>query len=123
MKKLKLDLDDLRVESFATAPGGDAKGTVVGYATEPVWTVCYFTCNVTCNGAETCDTCGGGGQTDLDCGSGYYTCPTCDFTCDDYSCQMTGDGCACNYTEGAGCTHGQQVTCAIGGPHGGPCPN
>ncbi|HEU0012723.1 MAG TPA: hypothetical protein VFQ45_03530 [Longimicrobium sp.] len=36
MRKLKLDLDDLRVDSFSTAAEGEgAEGTVYGYVTFP----------------------------------------------------------------------------------------
>ena len=73
MKKLKLDLDDLKVESFETTPEtGNPRGTVVGYGDtfgrcetfdlitcfEPCETsTCGHTCARTCN--NTCgSTCG-----------------------------------------------------------------
>lgn len=116
MKKLKLNLDDLRVESFETSPAAPKDGTVHGYAETYEYTICGLTCDATCAGQSTCDL-GCGGQSTTLCGGGG----TEDFTCNDYSCQYTSPGCSCN-TEGPGCTYGPQVTCAVGGPHGGPCP-
>ena len=60
MKKLKLDLDALQVDSFETvnAQGSDGKGTVMGYV--PVFTEdgCTFlqqgTCDASCAGG-TCN--------------------------------------------------------------------
>ena len=46
MEKIRLDLDALEVDSFATdAPGADAKGTVRAHAAtrEPAYT-CGYTC-------------------------------------------------------------------------------
>jgi hypothetical protein len=49
MKKIKLDLDDLKVESFDTLPDG----AVFGYSTCP--TVCQQSCgNTYCGSCETC---------------------------------------------------------------------
>ena len=54
MKKLKLDLDDLRVDSFDTTPtaGASERGTVFGQylETAPRWCA---------TDGDTCDTCGG----------------------------------------------------------------
>ena len=96
MKKLKLDLEDLSVESFATTPEPRAEGgTVFGQQC-----TCYTQC--TCPGCPTCDascngTCGGtcGGTCDASCNG---TCGgTCDFSCGDtcyetcgYTCQTCG---------------------------------
>ncbi len=70
MKKIKLSLEDLEVESFTTTPEdpGKKRGTVVGFATA-------FTCNTNgchpeCTGDPTVP----------------YTCP---YTCDDMSCNPT----------------------------------
>jgi hypothetical protein len=63
MKKLTLDLDDLKVESFETA--GTSQGTVFGYDPVSCPTCGQATCS-TCQGQYTCDP----------------TCPdTCEFTC------------------------------------------
>ncbi|MET0399703.1 MAG: hypothetical protein ABW277_23145 [Longimicrobiaceae bacterium] len=78
MKKLKLDLEELSVESFATTP--DARvdgGTVFGQQC-----TCYTQC--TCPGCPTCDascngTCGG------TCGA------TCNASCDGTCGCGTGD--------------------------------
>ncbi len=94
MKKLRLDLDAIRVESFdTTAPKAAAAGTVRGHSGyESCWGV---TCSVTCAG--TC--------------YGQYTCEaynTCAHTCDLVN---TCDTCAtlCEYT-----CNGQK-TCDFGG--------
>ena len=95
MKKLKLDLEDLAVESFATTPeAGRDGGTVFGQQC-----TCYTQC--TCPG---CPTCAGYGTCDASCnGTCAASCNgTCGATCDgscygtcDYACQ-TGD--TCDYT-------------------------
>jgi hypothetical protein len=77
MRKLKLDLEDLSVESFATTPEARHEGgTVFGQQC-----TCYTQC--TCPGCPTCDaSCNG----------------TCDQTCDDscygscYSCAVYVNG-------------------------------
>lgn len=84
MKKLKLSLDGLQVQSFTTAIGAPNRGTVHG---EQQCT-CY-TC--TCPNCETCgascpNTCGLSCQTcDAFCRTGeqYESCnyASCDFTC------------------------------------------
>ena len=48
MKKLRLDQDDLRVESFGTEPGMGSRGTVLGHS--------YMTCDVTCDPWFFCQT-------------------------------------------------------------------
>lgn len=64
MQKLKLDLDDLQVESFATVPdierGG--RGTVKGYSTSTEsWTCSPYganTCGMGCSYGNSCaDSC------------------------------------------------------------------
>lgn len=85
MKKMKLDLDQLSVETFATTSGEDDEGTVVGNQVRPPRTLrtCWDTCG-TCicqlTGRRTCDTC-------------YRTCdqtcgPTCELTCQ-FTCPRT----------------------------------
>lgn len=41
MKKLRLNQDDLRVESFRTEPGAERRGTVLGHS----YMTCYETCD------------------------------------------------------------------------------
>lgn len=55
MRKLKLQADDLVVESFPTHDGGILRGTVAGNDSAPA-TEHLETCYVfpTCNGLETC---------------------------------------------------------------------
>jgi hypothetical protein len=97
MKKFRLELDDLRIDSFSTTPSQTPTGTVFGEQC-----TCYTNC--TCPGCPTCDaSCNG-------------TCAascngTCDATCDcpgdtmDNSCAGTcGDG--CGYTEAGYATFG-----------------
>jgi hypothetical protein len=92
MKKLKLHLDDLRIDSFTTTPSERPKGTVFGEQCT-CWTQC------TCPGCPTCD---------ASCnGTCYASCNgTCAATCD-ASCNGTCDACtweascggySCNYT-------------------------
>ncbi|HEX2206353.1 MAG TPA: hypothetical protein VHG93_01620 [Longimicrobium sp.] len=81
--KLKLDLDQLTVESFDTSRHAEKKGTVFGEQC-----TCYTQC--TCPGCPTCanyNTCDN-------------TCPnTCAYTCDDNTCPYTCDDASC----GGGC--------------------
>ena len=59
MKKVKLNLDDLKVESFVTTPDATSgRGTVFGQVTHP-WDSCGGTCVATdpcgtCSPANTC---------------------------------------------------------------------
>ncbi|HEY0016230.1 MAG TPA: hypothetical protein VGC13_07920 [Longimicrobium sp.] len=89
MKKLKLQLDDLGVESFDTTCTVREKGTVVGeqgtctcntQCTCPGCPTCYNTCAYTCDDA-TCP-----------------ACPTCAA-----SCNGTCVGATCYDTCGASC--------------------
>jgi hypothetical protein len=86
MRKLKLEIDALAVESFAPADERGDTGTVRAYLTA-YYELCYegdtwqgsCTCEPTCN-AQTCYTCG------TNCGScatGCGTCgePACTATC------------------------------------------
>ena len=102
MHKLKLRLEDLRIDSFATTPVEKAKGTVFGEqctcytnCTCPGCPTCNASCNGTCDAScnGTCDascngTCGGA-SCDLSCGG----------TCGDYTCNQSCDGgYTCDYT-------------------------
>lgn len=88
MKKIRLDLDSLKVESFVTSEGGSsADGTVFGMGNTECDNTCEgigYTCdngnqcggmsggcNYTAAGALTCT--GGPGATAL-CGGGTYQC-------------------------------------------------
>ncbi len=86
MRRLKLDLKDLKVESFETNSSDRKKGTVLGQSgagcTLPACTEFDPTCDSTCLFQPTCDeTCPN------TCGN---TCPTCHWscvgTCDDITC-------------------------------------
>jgi hypothetical protein len=102
MKKFKLQLDDLRIDSFSTTPAQTPQGTVYGEQ-------CTCRTNCTCPGCPTCD---------ASCnGTCYASCNgTCDAACDetldacgsDYTC---GDG--CGYTEPGYVTYGPNAECRI----------
>jgi hypothetical protein len=80
--KLKLKIEDLAVDSFATMTGEKAKGTVFGEQCT-CWTACGQN---TCPGCPTCDvSCNG---TCVASCNGTCNCPTentCGYSCD-YSC-------------------------------------
>jgi hypothetical protein len=94
MNKLKLDLDQLTVESFNTDASGIARrGTVQAHSEICVPTRGEFTCGDTC---DTCNntcydscaaSCGGG------CGSGYSCGGTCGGTCFDPTCNTCFTNC------------------------------
>jgi len=83
MRKIRLDVSEVRVTSFATEGGGtDARGTVRGHD-QTLWHTCQ---GGTCDGQETCwDSC------DPNCGT--YRCITGDYSCGQLSCV---DTCTCN---------------------------
>ena len=103
MKKFKLNLDDLHVQSFDTTPawGTGARGTVYGHASDTCMTVCLGLCrgkigtDISLNLAEcpsdvtcaTCETCYAScnGSCDAQCGTAMNTCAgfgdTCDCSC------------------------------------------
>jgi hypothetical protein len=103
MSKLKLDLEDLVVESFSTtAERGREGGTVFGQQCT-CYTQCTCpgcpTCNASCNGTcaascnGTCDaSCNGTcGATCADCSVAWTACGR---TCD-YSCEYNPNSCLC----------------------------
>jgi hypothetical protein len=110
MNKLRLDLEDLSVESFSTTPeAGKEEGTVFGQQC-----TCYTNC--TCPGCPTCDascngTCGGtcGGTCDASCNG---TCDaSCNGTCVD-SCNNCTYGTDCwTSWEAMSCGGGAYNTC------------
>jgi hypothetical protein len=82
MSKLRLQLEDLMIDSFDTTPVQKGKGTVFGEQC-----TCYTQC--TCPGCPTCDaSCNG-----TCAASCYGSCAaTCDASCEDtcnYSCAGT----------------------------------
>ncbi len=102
MKKLKLDLDDLEVESFQTTPdaGDSQEGTVYGYLSFGPGN----TCDAGCTGNTACrvctnhtlcgqNTCGAGCTDHTNCGQN--TCAggcTANTNCGQYTCAA---GCEC----------------------------
>ena len=104
MKKMKLDLDELTVDSFDTSSAGPRAGTVFGEQC-----TCYTNC--TCPGCPTCaQSCNGtcGDSCNGTCGDSCYgTCAgqySCDYTCD-----------SCYYTQCANSCYGCPTV------SGGPC--
>jgi len=82
MEKLKLNLDDLKVESFDTTPmqNNQSKGTVYGYNhTQEVG--CIISFNGTCAPQLTCGLCTGQAGCSAYCGT--------------EGCQNTQDGSTC----------------------------
>lgn len=101
MRKLKLRLDDLRVDTFQTTAVRREKGTVFGeqctcntQCTCPGCPTCYASCNGTCDAScnGTCvASCNCGGADTVYDDTCYDTCAascvSCQFSCDDmYSC-------------------------------------
>lgn len=88
MRKLKLEIDSLRVESFEPAAGPDGPGTVRGYLTA-YYELCHegdtwqqsCTCEATCN-ARTCYSCA------THCGSCATACGTCGEPACTATCQL-----------------------------------
>ncbi|WP_420129070.1 hypothetical protein [Longimicrobium sp.] len=105
MRKVKLDLDTLDVESFTTSGAEKDSGTVLGHA------------SLACTG-ENGNTCGGGNSC-----HGGYTCDgaatcnyrTCDTVCGTYYC-VTADSCqfSCVYTCAVACSGGHTYSCVPG---------
>ena len=105
MKKLKLELDALEVESFEVARTGPPTGTVHGHNTA---TQCNTSPDRTCAGYLTCDF----NSCDGLCSAANYCTDfgTCDATCNytqtcETECEQTCFSCdSCAITCAAGCT-------------------
>ncbi|HET7229864.1 MAG TPA: pinensin family lanthipeptide [Longimicrobium sp.] len=92
MRKLKLQLDSLEVESFSTDEVKEEIGTVHAHVSlactnAPNGTTCNG--NATCDGAYTCD--------------GEYTCnyKSCDGVCGTYYCSDSSPVISAKYVDGA----------------------
>ena len=93
MNKLKLRLEDLRIDSFATTPGERPKGTVFGEQC-----TCYTQC--TCPGCPTCDaSCNGTCDASCNGTCGDSCNGTCDFACNNNTWQQSCDGRTCPTAE------------------------
>ncbi|HEX6368395.1 MAG TPA: hypothetical protein VF006_05650 [Longimicrobium sp.] len=107
MKKMKLDLEDLSVDSFDTSAPLEKRGTVFGEQC-----TCYTQCTCpgcpTCQNYNTCDASCNGSCPQQTCGDSCYgTCPgqwSCEWTCD-----------SCYYTQCAQSCYGCPTV------SGGPC--
>lgn len=107
MKKLALNIDDLKVESFDTSAGHAPRGTVVGNDVSE--TTCnQVICDCYSNGAEC--------ETNYNCPVETDTCPvetdnSCRLSCD-HSCFGTGCRPTCGYSCGGTCFHTDVCWCA-----------
>lgn len=119
MKKIKLDLNDLSIESFETvAPKGMAGGTIAGMTVQPdQCPSAMFTACEACNASHNPNTCATG------CAAEYPTCNydptcqecesaygTCDVDCNQSGCDEPVGSCSptcgdlqCDHT--VGCTN------------------
>ena len=68
MKKLSLNLDDLRVDTFQTSTDAADRGTVLGHAPTVNGHTCGFSCPRTCGIIPQTENCRGGNTHD---------CPNC----------------------------------------------
>jgi hypothetical protein len=111
MRKLKLDIDHLEVDSFETDVGHDQRGTVHGLVSPYCTQTCDTANNYSCDGAYTCgaeSTCRRINTCMYEsCGAcGTYDCVSAGYSCDQMSCVYT---CAVACSEGStySCTPGQ----------------
>jgi hypothetical protein len=96
--KLKLQLEDLSVESFDTSTSEKPKGTVFGEQC-----TCPTAC--TCPGCPTCDA-----SCDDTCDGTCDSCFSCGGTCGQYTCYHS---CDLWCTEGATCDANGYGTCGM----------
>lgn len=109
MNKLRLQLEDIAVESFSTQEAGARRGTVAANAT----TGNQIICDCPTNGFEqTCRTCSCEGTCDGTCVGCATSEQSCNGTCDSCyescggSCDPTCAGGTCPY-----CTNPGQIIC------------
>jgi len=96
VKKLRLELDELAVDSFATDGLLRAAGTVHGHLSA----ICTYACNGTDGGTCNDPTCVG------DTCNGDYTCQLSCTECNSYYCASDDPSCgqfSCVYTCEVGC--------------------
>jgi hypothetical protein len=116
MRKFRLDVDALGVDSFdTTAAPAPPKGTVRGFASDP-WSACCSnggSCYAFCTAGDSC-----AGTCEAVC----VTNASCDTTCFESPCVQSGawtcDGSTCAGTCGASCN----ATCTCTEPASCPCP-
>lgn len=106
MKKLTLNLEEIRVESFDTSPESqDGRGTVHGRGNLSV--TCFTDCGEGCSG----DWCAG--QSTTPCQGGTYDGRTCDTTCYQIACGCSGAWTQCDLSCNGTCAD-KDDTCAEG---------
>ncbi len=94
MKKLRLELDQLAVESFDTSVIAARKGTVVAEEQCTCPSACHTYCD-TCPGCPTCDE---SGCNEASCGGSCYPCESVDY----YTCGATEGYYSCDASATAG---------------------
>ena len=101
MGKLRLDVDDVHVESFVTATPSEMRGTVRAKSDTYLWCnsfhdTCWNNgCNTGITAQDYCptapeETCAGWGGCDP---SGQNSAYTCEGTCSDYGCTVCNAWC------------------------------
>lgn len=120
MRKLRMDLGELVVETFRTSSDEAERGTVAGHEGRPyntAMTVCWGLCGTNNSDQVFCsynnESCGGS------CNTICLTCVSCDGTCPEQGCptgwSCEGSTCAatCNSTcgETCGCTAYDTCNC------------
>jgi hypothetical protein len=95
MNKLKLDLDQLTVESFDTDASGIARrGTVRAHSHLCAPTIADLTCLNTCDTCDnTCGSCGASCGGTCGCTGGYSCGGTCGGSCVDPTCNTCFTNC------------------------------
>ena len=108
MKKLRLHLEDIRIDSFSTTEVRTQKGTIYGEQC-----TCYTAC--TCPGCPSCDaSCGG--TCDVSCNGtcGEASCAdSCNGTCDACTWDPSCGGNSCNYTCDGWATYEGRYACVL----------
>jgi len=99
MGKLRLEIDSLKVESFAAEPDPGKSGTVHGRDDSGGWTIDHTRCNQTCDLADTCYGCSGDfcSAYCTGLGTGCYTNDPVYYACTGQD-PCTGAGPACTNT-------------------------
>jgi len=97
MKKFKLEVETLRVDSFPTEAAEEQRGTVHGHYSDG--TYCYYSCNCANDSAPNYGSCGTTCQNPTNCAS-YCTNEAC-LESNNWTCGQT---CTCNSpTNGSSC--------------------
>jgi hypothetical protein len=109
MGKIKLKLDDLKLESFMTSEQSNEKGTINGQGTFVTIVTCTNGCPITVCNVWTCGTDCQSNWPSM-CASCNGTCNTCPDTCwntcgTDPACNTFNGGDTCNTCAPQNCTY------------------